>query len=266
MITQQLSSGQQAKKLAARQALRAWLFIGVFVLAPPRASGQATFAEAQPIETPALHDLAIADLDGDGDPDLVAITANDEEAKALVWFENDGTGRFTPAQTLLAALPPKTRALKTADLDGDGDPDLLIGDDTRSGFGGLFWAANEGGQLSALQVIEPVESGPFLAVDFDGDGDLDVLRGGLYVGLYENTGDNGPGRFRRAHALAPGPAGTLVAADLDGDGDADLVASHRSFARNNDIVFYYEQREPGSLLFSLGHELMSFSRGQLSLC
>ena len=89
-----------------------------------------------------------------------------------------------------------------------------------------------------------------------------MLRGGLYVGLYENTGGSGPSRFRRAHALAPGPAGVLAATDLDGDGDADVVASHRSFARRNDLVFYYQQREPGRLRFSFEHELMSFSREQ----
>ena len=262
MITQQLSGGQQAKKGAARQVLQAWFFISVFVLAPPRASGQATFSEARPVETPPLHDLAIADLDGDDDPDLIAITANDEDADALVWFENDGAGQFAPAQTLLANLPRETRTLKAADLDGDEDPDLLVGDDARFGFGGLFWAANDGGEFSALEVIEPVESGPFITVDFDDDGDLDVLQGGLYVGLYENTGGSGSSRFRRAHALAPGPVLALAAADFDGDGDGDVVASHRSFARNNDLVFYYEQQEPGPLRFSLARELMSFQREQ----
>ena len=264
MIIQPLSGGQQANKGAARQALRAGLLVGLFVLAPPRASAQATFSEARPVETPPLHDLAIADLDGDDDPDLVAITAhpvNDEDADALVWFENDGTGQFASAQTLLAGLPREARTLKAADLDGDEDPDLLIGNDALFDPGGLFWAANDGGAFSALVVIEPVESGPFIVVDFDDDGDLDVLQGGLYVGLYENTGESGSSRFRRSHALAPGPAGALAAADFDGDGDADLIASHRSFVRNNDLVFYYEQQEPGPLRFSFGRVLMSFSSG-----
>ena len=141
MIIQPLSGGQQASKFAARGALRAWLFIGLFVLAPLRASGQATFSEARPVETPPLHDLAIADLDGDDDPDLVAITANDEDADALVWFENDGTGQFAPAQTLLADLPRETRTLKAADLDSDSDPDLLIGNDALFDPGGLFWGS-----------------------------------------------------------------------------------------------------------------------------
>lgn len=207
------------------------------------------------METPSLHDLAITDLDGDGDPDFVAITAN-----ALVWFENDDAGQFALAQTLLAHLPPETGSLKTADLDGDSDPDLLVGNVALFDPGGLFWAANEGGEFSALEVIEPVESGPFLAVDFDGDGDLDVLQGGFYVGLYENMGGSGASRFRRAHAVSWGPAGMLAAADFDDDGDADLVASHRSFERNNDLVFYLQQREPGLLRFTFEHELMSFTR------
>jgi len=255
MTIQHLSGGQQAKDLTARHALQAWLFISVSVLAPLRASGQATFSEGQPIEAPPLRALAITDLDGDGDPDLVAITTD-----ALVWIENDGTGQFAAAQTLLADLPPEVRTLKTADLDGDGVLDLLLGNDMLFGSSGLFWAANEDGQFSALEVIEPVESGPFIAVDFDGDGDLDVLQGGLYVGLYENTGAGGGDRFRRAQALAPGPAGRLTAADFDSDGDADLVFSHRSFERNNDMVFHFEQREPGSLRLDFRRELMSYTR------
>ena len=257
-----LSDCRRARRPAARRRLQAGLLLGVFLFVPAPVSGQATFSEARRFEEGVpVHALAVTDFDGDADADLVAGITGSDQTHALVWFENDGAGQFAAAQTLLADLPPALRTLAAADLDGDGDTDLLAGDTSTSGSGGLFWAANEGGGLGPLHVIVPVESGPFRAIDFDGDGDLDVLQGGLYVGLYENTGGSGGSRFRRVRALAPGPAETLAAADFDGDGDADLFASHRSYENVNDLLFYYEQRDPGQILFSARREFAGFSRG-----
>ena len=256
------SDRRQAKRSAARRRLQAGLLLGVFLFAPARVSGQATFSEARRFEEGVpVHAVVVTDFDGDGDADLVAITTSGEQTDGLLWFENDGAGQFAAAQTLLVNLPPGLRTLAAADLDGDGDDDLLLGDGSMSGSGGLFWGANEGGGLGPLHVISPLESGPFRAIDFDGDGDLDVLQGGLYVGLYENTGGSGSSRFRRVRALAPGPAEILAAADFDGDGDGDLFASHLSYENMNDLLFYYEQRDPGRLFFNFERQFASFPHG-----
>ncbi|HRH69430.1 MAG TPA: FG-GAP-like repeat-containing protein [Flavobacteriales bacterium] len=73
-----------------------------------------------------IGDIALADLDGDNDLDI-ATTAY---APPMLWYRNDGDGNFTP-ETLLVSPPVGGRAITCADLDGDGDQDIL-------------WARSEG--------------------------------------------------------------------------------------------------------------------------
>jgi len=69
--------------------------------------------------------VAIADLNGDGHPDLVAINANaNDRTGTLSISRGDGHGHFTGAVLFPLPFPPKTLAV--ADLDRDGITDLAI--------------------------------------------------------------------------------------------------------------------------------------------
>ena len=69
------------------------------------------------------QDVFMADVDGDGDLDIVVAQLYD----ANVLFLNDGTGTFSDASSAISALsssdPP--RKITAADFDGDGDIDIL---------------------------------------------------------------------------------------------------------------------------------------------
>ncbi|MEC8513335.1 MAG: VCBS repeat-containing protein, partial [Planctomycetota bacterium] len=78
-----------------------------------------------------------ADLDGDGDADLLSASGDDGR---IAWYENLGGGSFGPPE-LIAPTVDFHNAVYATDLDGDGDADVL----SASTFGGIAWYENLGG-------------------------------------------------------------------------------------------------------------------------
>jgi hypothetical protein len=135
----------------------------------------------------------------------------------------------------------------TADLDGDGDLDVLTP---------YTWYENKDGNgtFGDQNVIHGLPQWPesAFASDLDGDGDQDVLSGskldGWYrlVCWYENT--DGSGTFGDQQIIdTNGLATCICASDLDGDGDMDVLTPS-SWYENTDGsgTFGPEQSLPGS--------------------
>jgi len=171
-----------------------------------------------------IPEVEPSDLDGDGDPDLLSLEQLDDN---VWWHENtDGAGGFGPEIAIQTATPETPISVKAADLDGDGDPDVMaVWQGTRIG----WWENLGGGSFGALQVVTNGFGGPnsfasaLHMADLDGDGDIDVVAAAAEDLVWlENT--NGAGSF------VVNPIGTTVLAltelsvvDVDGDGDPDIL-------------------------------------------
>ncbi|MGH9868011.1 MAG: FG-GAP-like repeat-containing protein [Candidatus Polarisedimenticolia bacterium] len=174
--------------------------------------------------------ITAADLDGDGDPDMVVSSHLDN---MLVWFQNDGASPPGWTRRVISGTAPYKRGVATGDLDEDGDIDVLATLAT----GLIGWYENDGASPPSFtaRTMDP-SAGVGNAVrvnvaDVDGDGDLDAVSGaytGTVIAWFDNDSGSPP-TFTQRSIPTTGPATMPTnAADLDGDGDVDLMSGAAS--------------------------------------
>jgi hypothetical protein len=210
-------------------------------------------------ETPSGHGFVFADLDGDGDDDIVDANADfdtPEQAEDVAWYENPGDGspeqRSEWRRTVLYRSSDfyAKPSVAVGDLDGDGDPDIATQTDDE-----IVLLRNRGGRapgFDALALPKPEEirwrSRPVRLADFDRDGDLDLFGMLIHADsalppekasafLMLNEGDPFSEDGWRLLPVKWGPGQTMVVpgfgekwdqadvTDVDGDGDLDVVAN-----------------------------------------
>ncbi len=184
--------------------------------------GRLDTADSYPLAA-TLETLTVADLNGDGDPDLLAVASDAGAVNVLLG--GTGTGFTLPVPVAVGAFP---RGLDVADLDGDGNLDFAVanvGSDTVS----LRYGDGTGAFPSGAEV--PVRSGPVDVelADLEGDGVLDLVVGSLAEpdtdpGFLAVLRGSGPSQFteiRTYRTLAV--INSVTAADLDEDGYLDFV-------------------------------------------
>jgi len=168
-----------------------------------------------------------ADVDGDGDNDVLGAAWFDN---AITWWENtlgDGTAW---AEHVIDDDFGVARRVRTADIDGDGDTDVLGA--SLSDRDGIAWWENTLGDGSTW-IDHPVDKDfPFVAsvdaADIDGDGDYDVVGASQTfddVLWWENTLSDGTDWVERTVDGSFDGAKFVYVADLDADGAADVLGA-----------------------------------------
>ena len=189
--------------------------------------------------------VAIADLNGDGYPDIVAATydANGNNGAVVVFYQSaTSPGTFAAAATFPAGAQPQ--AVRVADLNGDALPDLVVAN---------LGPGTDGTGAAGVSVLlqDPANPGKFLApVTYTTQsGAIDVAVGALTVAGTPDlvVANLGPAPTGSVSVLLHNPAspGTFGAAtnypgfgqplsvaiaDLNGDGHPDIAVADGSSA------------------------------------
>jgi hypothetical protein len=188
--------------------------------------------------------LDSADVDGDGDLDIIATAyygvADPPPPPPAVrngryaWFENVNGDATVWTQHLVGEMYWGARFIDAADVDGDGDLDLLGASELTDGIyeqdGDVTWFENVDGTglvWTAHDLATDIDSAfDVHAADIDGDGDVDVVASTYEVIFWwENDAGDGSAWTRRSVTPTFWGAGHFDVGDVDGDGDVDLLGS-----------------------------------------
>lgn len=171
------------------------------------------------------YSAALADLDGDGDLDIVS--SNDNPDRKLV-YRNDGAGHFRVSSTFGEATW-NTRYVTVADLNDDKRPDLIVANRSANPAAPRpsYVCLNDGaGAFPSCASLATQSATIIVASDLDGDGRTDLLvphRDGGQNLIFWN---DGTGMFREPPAPVGPPVSQIraaAAADINGDRVIDLV-------------------------------------------
>ncbi len=228
------------------------------------------FPQSNPIETSGYNAPAFGDLDGDGDLDLLvgvlggAFNANRTAVDNFYHLEQGPVGQFVErTRRFLRTVDVGSESVPAAaDLDGDGDPDLLLAnklDPQLLRTSQIYRFENIGTASTpvlrhggALNLEGQYHYAPTFG-DLDADGDVDMILGSWRASLefHRNVGTRTAAQFVLEDSamvtLTRGSNSTPALVDIDADGDLDLYVGEAS----GTINFYRNDGTPSSPMFKL---------------
>jgi len=181
---------------------------------------------ADPIYAPAFpRDIEVADVDNDGDLDLVSGYRSDfSDRHALTVRRNNGDGTFGPIEEYLEPVYPADLVVR--DMDGDGNLDIVyVNANGRFHLRKNDGAGNFDTRLGRHAFSSHADNMQIDAIDVDHDGDLDVTANtGFSLRVSPNLGDDTYGAPYDAADFESGLASNYMFGDFNEDGLIDLFS------------------------------------------
>jgi len=188
-------------------------------------AGNSTFTSSQEVAVGPGNlpeQVALGDLDADGDLDMVIATAGSPNTSGTVSVRfNNGQGVFSGTAAYFVSYAP--RRIVLGDIDGDGDLDFATANGT---VGTVNVKLNDGkGVFIDAQRLSFNSSATDLTLgDLDADGDLDMVVTTPFAGGITILRNEGLGLFSTSGTLTVQDAGSVRLGDVNGDGALDLLA------------------------------------------
>jgi FG-GAP-like repeat len=187
--------------------------------------------------------VALADLDNDGDVDLIGgglYSSGSIDNGAVTIRRNNGSGTFGSAEIILFTNPnyvSNPKEITTGFINGDGFPDIVAAVPSGRAIEGFVVVNSNGSGGFNTPVYYEASQQTFdvAIVDLDNDGDGDVItlaNSSAAVTVHENLGDGSFPVLTRYEVASLSDA--VESADIDNDGDIDIVVNGELDIASND--------------------------------
>ena len=180
------------------------------------------------------RELAVADFNGDGFLDVVAVNTSSSDVSVLL---GNGDGTFQPQRRFDATAGPFAMAVGLINDDDFADIVVVDSSSKPTAQGAVLLGRGNGTFLApmffTLENREENRTNTILLVDINGDGKADLIERDFVSGVSVLLG-NGDGTFGESTKIQEASGPGLAVVDIDRDGDLDVVTTRNNFG---DVIY-----------------------------